>query len=135
MTQIDGKLYDMINKLMHKKPSYTETQSTVLPKATYKAHYLIVDKNWYEISDSFCNVFLNVNLISPNGNTNKDYSTYKPTKKVLEVCRMCLKNIKDTPVINEEPVIVKKVEEIPKAKILKTIIKDSITGDIKEIYE
>ena len=93
MIQIDAKLYDTIYRLMSKTPVYTEINSTVLPKATYKAHYLVVDKNWYEISESFCNVFLNMDLIIPNGTENKDYYTYLPTKQVLNICRMCLKSI------------------------------------------
>ena len=135
MRQIDGTLYDMIDKLMHKKPAYIETHSTVLPKATHKAHYLVVDGNWYEISNSFCNVFLNIELITPNGsNTNRDYSTYLPTKQVLDVCRMCLKKIKDEPVV-QKPIDNTPVET-PKARILKTVSKNNITGKVTtEIHE
>ena len=131
MRQIDGKLYDMIYNLMKKKPSYTETESTVLPNATYKAHYLVVDKNWYEITNSFLNIFLNIYLISPNGNANKNYSTYVPNKQMLDVCRMCLKQIKEhKEIVAAKPVVKKSKVVLQKPKVIKTIIKNPVTNKI-----
>lgn len=132
MQQIDGKLYDMIYNLMQKKPSYTETGTTVLPNATYKAHYLIVNKDWYEISNSFLNIFLNLYLLSPTGNFNKDYSTYIPNKQMLDVCCMCLKQIKEHKKETSitKPVIKKSKVILQKPKVIKTIIKNPITNKI-----
>lgn len=132
MQQIDGKLYDMIYNLMQKKPAYTETGTTVLPNATYKAHYLIVDKDWYEISNSFLNIFLNLYLLSPNGNANKDYSTYVPNKQMLDVCRMCRKQIK---IYKEETSIEKSINKkhkviLQKPKIIRTVVQNPITKKI-----
>ncbi len=133
MQQIDGKLYDMIYKLMQKKPAYVENDTTVLLDATYKAHYLIVDNNWYEISNTFLNIFLNLYLISPNGNQNRDYSTYIPNKQVLDVCHMCLNQIKTHK--EETKSIVKPVKRekkvvLQKPKTIRTVVKNTITNEI-----
>ena len=80
MFYLDTHHFELLKKFMKNKP-------IDISHPVYKAHYLLVDSDWYEMPESTAIILSNLNLIHqlpiPNEHT---YFKYKPTPELETHC-------------------------------------------------
>lgn len=90
MPYIDDTNFDKIKQFMKKPPIVKNDPDTEIDGAVYGAKYLLVESDWYEISDGDAEIFSNLKTISPVGKKKRDYTTYKPTRQMLDCCKLAM---------------------------------------------